>query len=91
MLNVVILAAGRGSRIDFHTQGPASPLGEPLLGYVIRQAQQLTDQYGGTVRVVTGFASDQVDPYVESLGLEAVHQTEQLGTSRRFRLPSIDT
>ena len=59
--------------------------GEPLLGYVIRIAQQLTDQYGGTVRVVTGFASDQVDPYVESLGLEAVHQTEQLGTGHALQ------
>ena len=59
--------------------------GEPLLGYVIQIAQQLTDQYGGTVRVVTGFASDQVDPYVESLGLEAVHQTEQLGTGHALQ------
>ncbi len=59
--------------------------GEPLLGYVIRIAQQLTDQYGGAVRVVTGFASDQVDPYVESLGLEAVHQTEQLGTGHALQ------
>ena len=59
--------------------------GEPLLGYVIRIAQKLIDQYGGTVRVVTGFASDQVDPYVESLGLEAVHQTEQLGTGHALQ------
>ena len=86
MLNVVILAAGRGSRMNSSIPKVLHHLaGEPLLGYVIRIAQQLTDQYGGTVRVVTGFASDQVDPYVESLGLEAVHQTEQLGTGHALQ------
>ena len=86
MLNVVILAAGRGSRMNSSIPKVLHHLaGEPLLGYVIQIAQQLADQYGGTVRVVTGFASDQVDPYVESLGLEAVHQTEQLGTGHALQ------
>ena len=59
--------------------------GEPLLGYVLRLAQKLIDQHGGTIRVVTGYAADQVDPYVESLGLEAVHQAEQLGTGHALQ------
>ena len=60
--------------------------GEPLLRHVIRTAQFLIDQNGGTIRVVTGFASDQVDPYVESLGIEAVHQPEQLGTGHALQI-----
>jgi len=60
--------------------------GEPLLGHVIRIAQHLINQHGGTIRVVTGFASDQVDPYIESLGLEAVHQPEQLGTGHALQI-----
>jgi len=60
--------------------------GEPLLGHVIRTAQYLIDQHSGTIRVVTGFASDQVDPYVESLGIEAVHQPEQLGTGHALQI-----
>lgn len=86
MLNIVILAAGRGSRMNSSIPKVLHHLaGEPLLGYVIQIAQQLIDQHGGTVRVVTGFASDQVNPYVESLGLEAIHQAEQLGTGHALQ------
>jgi bifunctional UDP-N-acetylglucosamine pyrophosphorylase/glucosamine-1-phosphate N-acetyltransferase len=86
VLNIVILAAGKGSRMNSSLPKVLHHLaGEPLLGYVVRIAQQLVDQYGGTIRVVTGFAADRVDPYVESLGLDAVHQAEQLGTGHALQ------
>tara|TARA_B100001093_G_scaffold359060_1_gene343665 strand:+ start:10261 stop:11631 length:1371 start_codon:yes stop_codon:yes gene_type:complete len=86
VLNIVVLAAGKGSRMNSSTPKVLHHLaGEPLLGHVVRIAQQLIDQHGGTIRVVTGHGSDQVDPYVQSLGLDAVHQAEQLGTGHALQ------
>jgi len=87
VLNIVILAAGKGSRMHSSTPKVLHRLaGEPLLGHVIRIAQQLIDQHSGTIRVVTGFGSNQVDPYVESFGLEAIYQPEQLGTGHALQI-----
>ena len=53
MLDIVILAAGKGSRM--HSSLPKilhHLAGEPLLGHVIATAQQLIDHHGGRIRVL---------------------------------------
>ena len=87
MLNIVILAAGKGSRM--HSSYPKvlhELAGVPLLGHVIAVAKSLVEKYGGRIRVVTGHGSDQVDPLVAEYGAEVVHQHEQLGTGHALQI-----
>ncbi len=87
MLNVIVLAAGKGSRM--HSSLPKvlhEIAGEPLLGHVLSVAQSLVDHHGGRIRVVTGHGAAQVDPFVIDLGAEVVHQNEQLGTGHALQI-----
>ncbi len=87
MLNVIILAAGKGSRM--HSSLPKvlhEIAGEPLLGHVLSVAQSLVDYHGGRIRVVTGHGAAQVDPFVIDLGAEVIHQNEQLGTGHALQI-----
>ena len=60
--------------------------GEPLLGHVVRVAKQLLIGINGRIRVVTGHGHEHVDPFVESLGCEVVHQEQQLGTGHALEV-----
>lgn len=83
-LHVVIMAAGKGTRMKSKTPKVLQKLGgTPLLGHVLATAQQL-----GAARcvVITGHEADAVNAYVTQqsaqLGLQAnnVLQEPQLGT-----------
>lgn len=77
-LDVVILAAGKGTRMKsslpkvLHAVG-----GQPMLARVLRTAQPLNARQ--TI-VVLGHGKEQVQPCVATHGAVAVEQTEQLGT-----------
>ncbi len=60
--------------------------GEPLLGHVVRAAKHLLTGINGRIRVVTGYGREYVDPFVESLGCEVVHQEQQLGTGHALQV-----
>lgn len=87
MLNIVILAAGKGSRMHSSLPKVLHELaGEPLLGHVISVAKSLVQKRGGRIRVVTGHGSDQVDPFVLEQGADIVHQRQQLGTGHALQI-----
>jgi len=87
VLNIVILAAGKGSRMHSSLPKVLHELaGEPLLGHVISVAKSLVQKRGGRIRVVTGHGSDQVDPFVLEQGAEIVHQRQQLGTGHALQI-----
>lgn len=77
-LNIVILAAGKGTRMRsdlpkvLHTVG-----GKPILHHVIDAARQLKPQ---SIIVVYGFGGEQVKQQTPSDDLHWVEQVEQLGT-----------
>ncbi len=88
-LDVVILAAGKGTRMKsslpkvLHAVG-----GRPMVEHVIRTAQALDAR---RVVVVLGHGIDQVAPRVEALGAVTVEQREQLGTGHAVQqaLPAL--
>jgi len=87
VLNIVILAAGKGSRMHSSLPKVLHELaGEPLLGHVISVAKSLVQKRGGRIRVVTGHGSDQVDPFVLEQGADIVHQLQQLGTGHALQI-----
>lgn len=81
-LEVVILAAGKGTRMRssipkvMHTV-----LGRPMLGYPVLLAKQL----GATnIVVVTGHHAEQAEAYLADQGVKFARQAEQLGTGHAF-------
>jgi bifunctional UDP-N-acetylglucosamine pyrophosphorylase/glucosamine-1-phosphate N-acetyltransferase len=77
-LSIVILAAGKGTRMK-SAQAKVMHLlaGRPLLQHVIDTAKQLKPT---RLTVVAGNGADQVLPFLEGNQVDAVMQTEQLGT-----------
>lgn len=77
-LSIIILAAGKGTRMKsskpkvMHTLG-----GKPLLQHVIDTARQLDP---AELAVVCGNGSSDVVPYLEAQGINTVMQHEQKGT-----------
>ena len=77
-LSIIILAAGRGKRMNsakpkgMHTLG-----GKPLLSHIITTATQLKPD---AIYVVIGHGSDQIREYFKDASIQWVEQTEQLGT-----------
>lgn len=81
MLDVIILAAGKGSRMLSDTPKVMHCLsGRPLIYHVISTARKLLESRQGVITVVSGHGSDQVDPFVTDLGCRVVRQNDQLGT-----------
>ena len=87
MLNdvaVVILAAGQGTRMKsrmakvLHNAG-----GKPLVRQTIDTALQLAPPE--RIFVVVGYQAPQVRAEVEAAGVQAIHQTEQLGTGHAVK------
>ncbi|MDP4917246.1 MAG: NTP transferase domain-containing protein, partial [Haliea sp.] len=77
-LQVVILAAGQGSRMRSSTPKVLHPLaGKPLLQHVIDSARTLNP---AAIHVVVGHGGDEVRRVMDDNGLSWVEQTEQLGT-----------
>jgi bifunctional UDP-N-acetylglucosamine pyrophosphorylase/glucosamine-1-phosphate N-acetyltransferase len=89
-LEVVILAAGQGTRMKsrlpkvLHTVG-----GRPLLEHVIRTAQALEP---AAIHVVVGHGSEQVEQALAQYNINWVVQAQQMGTGHAVMqaLPAID-
>jgi bifunctional UDP-N-acetylglucosamine pyrophosphorylase/glucosamine-1-phosphate N-acetyltransferase len=89
-LNIVILAAGKGTRM--HSDKPKvlhAVAGKPLLGHVIDCAQQLSPE---KIVVVYGFGGEQVPQAFEAKTLLWAVQTQQLGTGHAVQqaMPHLD-
>lgn len=88
-LNIVILAAGKGTRMRsdlpkvLHAVG-----GKPILHHVIDAARQLNPK---TITVVYGFGGEQVQQQTPGDDLQWVLQAEQLGTGHAVQqaLPTL--
>ena len=77
-LSIVILAAGKGTRMKSAQAKVMHGLaGRPLLQHVIDTAKQLQPTQ---LSVVAGNGAEQVLPFLEGNQVDAVMQTEQLGT-----------
>lgn len=77
-LNVVILAAGQGTRMRSALPKVLHPLGgKPLLQHVIETARKLEPS---TIQVVYGHGGEQVRDMPASESVSWVEQAEQLGT-----------
>lgn len=77
-LDVVILAAGKGTRMKSSLPKVLHPVGgRPMVQHVIRTAGTLSPRQ---IVVVLGHGLEQVKPQVEIAGAHAVEQREQLGT-----------
>jgi len=77
-LHVVILAAGKGSRMKSKLPKVLHPVaGKPMLQHVIDAAKQLSPQ---KIHVVIGHGSEQVVDAINDQNIDWVMQTEQLGT-----------
>ncbi|HEY9017247.1 bifunctional UDP-N-acetylglucosamine diphosphorylase/glucosamine-1-phosphate N-acetyltransferase GlmU [Thiomicrospira sp.] len=89
-LNLVILAAGKGTRMRSKLPKVLQPLAaKPLLGHVLDRASQLNP---AKITLVVGHGSDQVKQVFDSSAISWVEQTEQLGTGHAVQqaLPCID-
>ena len=75
----IILAAGKGTRMK--SEKPkvlAEILFKPMVGYVVEAVRKAGVE---EICAVTGFMSQQVEEYLDSLGnICYAHQTEQKGT-----------
>jgi bifunctional UDP-N-acetylglucosamine pyrophosphorylase/glucosamine-1-phosphate N-acetyltransferase len=77
-LSIVILAAGRGVRMQSDLPKVMQPLaGAPLLGYVLELASQLGP---AAIHVVIGHGAERVREYFAGAPVHWALQSEQLGT-----------
>ncbi len=88
-LSVVILAAGKGTRMRSSLPKVLHQLAsKPMLGHVLDTAGQLSSQ----LHVVYGHGGDEVKQQLSNYSVDWVEQKEQLGTGHAVAqaLPSID-
>lgn len=77
-LHIVILAAGRGTRMRSALPKVLQPLGDrPLLAHVVETSRRLQPE---RIHVVYGHGAEQVQSMLGYLDVAWVHQAEQLGT-----------
>ena len=84
MLSIIILAAGKGTRMKSKLPKVMQPLaGRPLLEHVLLNARELKPS---SIIVVYGYGGDQVQDYFKhDKDIEWAHQTEQLGTGHAVK------
>ena len=87
MLSIIILAAGKGTRMKSDLPKVLQPMaGKALLKHVVDSARKLEPN---KIIVVHGFGGDQVKADFESLNdIDWVHQKEQLGTGHAVKQAS---
>ena len=89
-LNVIILAAGQGSRMNSQKAKVLHLLaGKPMLLHVVDAALQLKPE---AVHVVVGHQQEQVRQSLQHFPVNCVYQDQQLGTGHAVAqaLPHID-
>ncbi len=84
MINVVIPAAGVGTRLRPHThtapKGMLHVAGKPILGHILDRLAGLKNL--GTIYVVVGFLAEKIEEFIKSnydLDIQFVHQDELRG------------
>ncbi|MFT5083485.1 MAG: bifunctional UDP-N-acetylglucosamine pyrophosphorylase/glucosamine-1-phosphate N-acetyltransferase [Lentisphaeria bacterium] len=90
MLDIIVLAAGKGTRMRSGTPKVLHTLaGKPFLQHVIDRANQLDAR---TINVVVGHGAAQVKKTINNPAINYVEQTQQLGTGHAVlqALPHID-
>lgn len=90
-LSVIILAAGKGTRMNSRLPKVLQPLaGQPLLGHVLKQSQRVQAE---RIIVVYGHGGDHVKDTFKNQPIEWVEQAEQLGTGHAVQvtLPVLPT
>lgn len=90
LLEVIILAAGKGTRMRSELPKVLHPLaGKPMLVHVVEQAQRLKPS---RTQIIVGHGADQVAAVVQPLGAECVTQAQQLGTGHAVAqaMPGVD-
>lgn len=84
-ISVVILAAGKGTRLNLNVPKPLAPLhNKTLLDYVIKSSHEI-----GQIHLITGHQQELVHEHIHNkwnnLAINFVHQKEQLGTGHAVR------
>lgn len=90
MLEVIILAAGEGKRMNSARPKVLQPVGgRPMLQHLVDAARALNP---AAIRVVIGAGADQVQAALDGQGLEWVMQSERRGTGHAAMqaLPEVD-
>ena len=83
MLEVIILAAGQGSRMQSSTPKVLHPLaGRPLVAYVLQTARRLN---ADRIHVVVGYGAEAVQSAVSAADVQCHLQAEQLGTGHAVK------
>lgn len=83
-LKVIVLAAGKGTRMRSHHPKVLQPLAQkPLLAHVVDTAKQLSDQ---PIITIVGHGADQVKSVMGTDGVVYIEQTEQLGTGHAVQV-----
>lgn len=89
-LEVIILAAGKGTRMRSDLPKVLHQLaGKPMLVHAIEQAQKLDPTHA---YIIVGHGADKVEAVVQPLGAECVTQDQQLGTGHAVAqaMPKVD-
>ena len=82
-LNIIILAAGKGTRMYSQLPKVLHPIGgKAMLAHVIQTAQTLAPQ---AIHVVVGHGKEQVKQQLADAQVGWVEQTEQLGTGHAVK------
>lgn len=83
-LKVIVLAAGKGTRMRSHHPKVLQPLAQkPLLAHVTETAKHLTQE---AIITIVGHGADQVKSVMGDKGLVYVDQLEQLGTGHAVQV-----
>ena len=83
MLEVIILAAGQGSRMQSSTPKVLHPLaGRPLVAHVLQTARRLN---ADRIHVVVGYGAEAVQSAVSAADVQCHLQVEQLGTGHAVK------
>lgn len=78
MLDIVILAAGKGTRMRSNKPKVLHPIaGKPFVSHVIDRSREIN---ADNINVIVGFGAEQVYEELDGQGLNFVEQKEQLGT-----------
>ena len=85
-IDVVILAAGQGSRMKSQLPKVLHPIADkPMVSHVIESARQLN---ANNIYVVYGFGGETLKASVQGNDLTFVEQVEQLGTGHAVDMAS---